>query len=238
VLEVGIDSLKRTKLTKLDKTLCCKLSAIFYPSAQLSSYGGHRAEREYRYYETTLRFLLKGSLHFLYDTNNTVKVHKIISGGTPYHRTLDSDRIIGTLLSEGSMRPYVKFSSNTEIIHQTYDHAEYYQDTEQFKHSMMLQLADLFLGCIRYVVTTGHTKPTSIPPAGGILPDKKAVISFPVAEMLREWRKNPYSHRCGYYKSISVTEASLKDGTWHFEPLRRLVNVPTLLDYCNSISRI
>jgi hypothetical protein len=235
-LEVGIDSFKRSTGTRFAAPLCCKLAAIFYPSSNLSSYGGYRAEREYRYYETVFRILLKGALHFFYDTHNTVEVRKIVSGGKPYHRELDSGRIVEALRRDDSLRSYVKLAPDLEIVHQTCDHTLCNDDAAEFEHSIMLQLADLFLGAIRHVVTTNQTVRAPIPHAGAKVTNKRAIISYPVAEMVEEWRKNPHSPRCDYYKSISVTLASLKDDNWKFESIKRLVSGLTLLDYSKPVS--
>jgi hypothetical protein len=233
-LEVGIDSFKKSPQTRFVAPMWCKLAAIFYPSAMLSSYGGHRAEREYRYYETVFRILLKSSLHFFYSPEDTVEVRKIISGGTPYHRQLDSYRIIEALRADDSLRTYVTLAPDLEIVQQTCDHNRCKEGTDEFMHSMMLQLADLFLGAIRHVITTKRTSQTPTLHVGSKVVNKRGLVSYPVASMIEEWRRNPFSSRCDFHKSISVTQASFKDGNWKFETIRRLIGDSSLLDFRNS----
>jgi hypothetical protein len=228
-LETLIDSLRNRKLARFNEPLHCKLAIIFYLSTTLDLYGGNRTERQYRYYETTLRILLKGSLHYLYDNNNKVKVHKIISDGSPYHRELNYDRIVKPLLADGSMKEYAQVSPNTEIVHLISNHKRYDEDSVEFKHCTMLQLADLVLGSVRYTETS--LKLTAIPPTGTLVENKKAIFSYPIKQMLREWRRDEHSRRCNYYKSISVTDASLRNDKWDFKPAKRLFSGRTLAHY-------
>ena len=221
-VELGIDALKTKRNSIFTHPLFFKMAIIFYPLSTLNMYGGDKKEKRLRYHETLFRMLLKGAIHYLYDEQNHVEILKIISDGKPYHRKLSEDRILWKLIiddfiGEHPLREYVTISPNCEIIHQSSNHKDFNEDTEEYIHAHMLQLSDMLLGCVIHSCYKGLRIQKSSPSIGQEVKDKRGIIVLPVKDMLDKRKRGRNFKYSSHYKSFSLSLASLRNGSWNFE---------------------
>jgi hypothetical protein len=224
-VDLSVDAL-RNRLITMDYPYMCKLAVIIYSSpGKLKSYGGDfRREKVLRYDETLMRFLVRGGMHYLYDEDNKVKLKEIISDGEPYHRELDSERIIGRLLiddyfGDKPLRSYLSMSPDIRITHLPSNHKEHEVDSANYVSANILQLSDLILGSIKYIcyegVTCGHKLPCLGAKVG--VKNKKAIIAYPVKTMLDKIKRGYSFRNSSHFKSFTITKAFLENGEWKFE---------------------
>lgn len=219
LVEMAVDALKSERNNVFSNPLFCKMAIIFYPMTHLNSYGGDKKEKELRYHETLLRMLLKGAVHYLYDKNHSVEILKIISDGGPYHRKLSEDRILWRLIDDliRPLRDYVKISPTSEIVHQSSQHKDFKEDTEEYIHANMLQLADMLLGSVIHSCYKGIKIANKKPKIGEEVVDKRGIISFPVKEMIDKRKRGSNFEYSSHYKSFSLSKAEIINGEWVFE---------------------
>jgi len=228
LVSLGVEALRRKGVRKFDAPLYCKLAIIYYPTSSVlnSYYNGIYREKIMRYEETLLRMLLKGAIHFLYDTNNQVEILKIICDGEPQHRKISGDRVIKRLLpgeqtETSPLRPYVKISNSTEIIHQSSDHRKYESGSEEFINANMLQLADMLLGSVNHSCYAEVATSSSTPTVGSKIKDKKGIVAYSVKEMLDKKKKRASGFvNSGHYKSFTLSRATPQNnGLWRYEEI-------------------
>jgi len=222
LIEVGVEALKTKRSSAFSFPLFCKMAIIFYPMVPLDQYSGERKEKRLRYHETLFRMLLKGAVHYLYDDRHPVEVSKIISDGMPYHRELSEERILWRLiiddfLGKSPLREYVNISPKCEIIHQSSQHTKFSQDSEEYIHANMLQLADMLLGSVIYSCYRGIKVPLPHPSINKRIEDKKGTIVLPVKEMLDKRKRGRNFVHSSHYKSFSLSVAYIENGNWTFE---------------------
>jgi hypothetical protein len=203
LVQIGIEYLKQ-------KETFCKLGIIFFENPkpnQIENYGGNnKTEKKLRFEETILRILLKGTVHYLYDTNHKVKILKIITDGQPHHRRLSEFRILDRLINE--VRDYVEISPDAEIVHLPSNHRKYNKASEEYIHANLLQLADMLLGCSIYFCLR-DTKVSE--------EDKKWKIGASVKEMLDKQKRGRGFKNSSHYKAFTISKAHLKNTGWEFE---------------------
>jgi len=221
-MEVAIEALKSKGNKVFSNPLFCKIAIIFYPMTHLNLYGGDKKEKILRYHETLLRILLKGAVHYLYDEYHSVKILKIISDGEPYHRKLSDDRIlwrliVDDLIGQSPLRDYVTISPTSEIVHQSSQHKDFEEDTEEYIHANMLQLADMLLGSVIHSCYKGIKITPKEPTIGEKVVDKRGIISFPVKEMIDKRKRGRNFRYSSHYKSFSLSKAEIINGEWVFE---------------------
>jgi len=146
------------------------------------------------------------SVHYLYGTNSSVTIKKIISDGRPYHRVLDEDRIIWRLLfdevdGKTPLRDHVSLIE-AEIVHLLSDHKLYAADTEEYTYANLLQVADLLLGSVIRSCHIGCTDWPRLPTVGVNVKGKRDVIAYPVKEMLHKMNRGRAFTRSGHYTAI------------------------------------
>jgi len=225
VAHVGVDALRCKRPEIFEEPICCKLAIILYSNPKPTSlklYGGDKKEQRLRYDETLMRMLLKGAVHLLYNENNKVRILKIISDGYPYHRRICSDRILwrlimDDLLGESPLRGYVEIPTSAEIIHQSSQHKKFLNDSEEYAHANMLQLADMLLGACIYSCYKNTKLLSSRPQLGSIVDDKKGIISYPVRKMLDKRKRGKNFRYSGHYNSFLLSRASIINNEWEFE---------------------
>ena len=223
VMAVCQDALKIRNTEIISCPICCKLAIIFYSaSSDLDLYSGDKKEKKLRYDEILMRILLKGAVHFLYDKDNKVEIIKIISDGDPYHRKLSTDRILqrlidDDLLGKGPLREYVTISENAEIIQLTSQHKNYKEKSEEFINANMLQLADMLLGSVIFSCYKGINVCNASPTIDCEVEDKKAIIAYPIKEMLDKRKRGRNFIYSSHYKSFSLSKAFIDSGMWKFE---------------------
>ena len=222
LLNMGVEALKSKNTIIFSHPLFCKIAIIFYHMYRIDLFGGDKKEKRLRYHETLLRMLLKGSIHYLYDKHHQVEIEKIISDGEPYHRKLSDERILWRLIIDDSLgksplMEYVKISPSCEIIHQSSQHKDYEENSEEYIHANMLQLADMFLGAVVHSCYKGIKISRILPSIGQKVDDKRGVISVPVKEMLDKRKRGKNFRYSSYYKSFSLSRAYLENDQWHFD---------------------
>ncbi len=226
---MAVDALRRKAPETVERPLCCKVAAIFYPSgANLRIYGGDlpRKEKRLRYDETLLRILLKGACHYLYDENNPVEIVEVVTDGAPDHRPLSKERVLVRLIYDEiygrtPLRDYVSFASGASITQVPSDHKQHSLDSQAYLHANLLQLADLMLGSIMRACFVGFRPVSSLPRLGEECV-KKDVIASPVAFMLRKVDRGAGFRRSGHYKSFSITQVSFAGENVAFRQLSAL----------------
>jgi len=197
----------------------CKLGIIFYENPdprQIENYGGKdKKERELRFGETILRMLLKGTVHYLYNTNHRVRILKIFTDGQPYHRKLDEFRILERLMD--NIREYVEIFPDAELIHLSSSHREHDRDSEEYMHANLLQLADMLLGCSICSCLKDTEVSDANPRIHDIIKDKKGILAYPVKEMLDKRKRGKGFRNSSHYRAFTISKAYPKDTGWEFE---------------------
>jgi len=212
LVQIGVEYLKQQKAF-------CKLGIIFYDNPKyehIGVYGGKdRDEKELRFEETLLRMLLKGTVHYLYDETHRVNILKVVTDGQPHHRKLDEFRILDRLMPE--VRNYVKFSPDAELVHLLSNHREYEEDSEEYIHANLLQLADMLLGCVVHTCFKEVVMENLCPKIGDNVRDKKGIIAYPVKEMLDKRKRGKGFKNSSHYKAFTISRAYIKNTGWEFE---------------------
>lgn len=224
LVEIGVDALRCKNPRIFCQPLHCKIAVIFFPEPipnNIALYGGdEKKEKRLRFYETLLRMLLKGAVHYLYDKNNKVKIMKLITDGEPYHRKLSNERILNRLIEEslaGGLRNYVEIDKEAEIVHVFSDHKNYQKDSEEYVYANMLQLADMFLGSIIQACLKGIKWQKMSLQIGKEVEDKKSIIAYPIKEMLDKRKRGSNFKYSSHYKSFAISKAYIENEEWKFE---------------------
>ncbi len=213
VINLLTECLKRKKPLNLKKPLFCKVAVLYYPEdTDNSLYGGSTAsEKKLRFTETTLRILLKGACHYLYDENNTVQISDFIVDGKPANRDFDDERILKRLSNEeidyrSELRSYVKFDPMMGITHLDSNHTLYAKESIEYEHANLLQCADLLLGSFNYALLDPQI-PTNQPyQVKEICECKKSSLSFPIFHMIGKVdRKGGFSNS-SHYKMFTASK--------------------------------
>lgn len=224
LVKIGTDCLRSKGNDYFSQPLFCKMGIIFYSIPYLNFYGGDNKEKKLRYHETLLRMLLKGTVHYLYGQHHRVKILKIISDGNPYHRKLSEDRIlwqpiIDHLIGRSPLKDYVTIPRTSKIIPQSSEHKKFEEDTEEYIHANMLQLADMLLGSVIYSCHKGIKTVPEEPAIGERVVDKRGIISSTVKEMIDKRKRGKDFRHSGHYKSFSLSKAEIMNGEWVFESI-------------------
>lgn len=228
VVSTGVEALRSSGGSVFRPPLCCKLGVILYPgSCRPGLFGGEKQERQYRYEETALRILLKGTLHYLYGAETPVKVAEVVTDGSPAHRALDADRILLQMLRDRwsartALREYVDLQSDTPIRHVSSDHKDHALGSIDRASADLLQVADLLLGSAVRACTLGIPSHPGTPRRGDCCESKKDVIAHPVSEMLRKADRGAGFARSGHYRSFALSKMHFESGRPIFEPLSPL----------------
>ena len=218
-IQIGVEALRQQKSPNCR---FCKLGIIFYMNPKpnsISFYSGEgKKENRMRFGETLLRMLLKGTVHNLYGEDHKVEILNIITDGQPNHRKLDQSRIISRL--DGQVRNYVRFSSDTELIHISSDHKNYEKDTDNYKNSNMLQLTDMLLGSVICSCFKGVGISKQFLKKGDSVINKKEIIAYPVQEMLNKQNRKSGFKNSSHYKAFTISEAFIQNNEWKFKNLK------------------
>ena len=227
IMEVLVDAL-RCKFSQIFTfSLSCKLAVIFYPNkGDIEMYGGQGKEQYLRYDETVMRMLLKKALHSLYDDYNRVHIDAMYTDGQPMHRPLDNERIIDRLKHDEQygrkpLRENVNFADDVKLVGINSNHTKYDLSSSEHKHSNYLQLADLLLGAVIKSCYSGTRRCKNLPRMGTNMTaqDKKAIIAFPVMEMLEKTKRKVGFRNSGHYKAFSLNELVFSNSTPAFNEL-------------------
>ena len=198
-VEIGFKYLKRNE--------GCKLGIIFFDkgTVDLNAYSGDKKERELRAVETVLRMTLKGSAHYLYDTERQVKIHRFVTDGDPWHRDLNENRIIGRLLTE--VRDYVEITPGCKIDGVVSDHKN--DRCNDIKSAHLLQLTDLLLGSVIQTCFRDLEQGK-----------KKEIIIRPIKEMLDKRKRGRKGfENSSHFRSFTLSLAKIVCNEWQFERL-------------------
>jgi hypothetical protein len=217
-VEASVDALKHKFPNIFRRPLCCKLAIIFYPeNLDRSLYGGaEEKEKALRQDETLLRILLKGAVHYLYSDTREVTVVDLVCDGQPNHRPLDMQRVVwqievDELSGRTPLREYATFSPDAGITHLPSTHRDYEQDTEEYVHANMLQLADLLLGSVIRSCYVGCTDHPTVPCRGDKVSAKKDVVAYPVKEMLQKMDRGYGFRHSGHFGAFSISHFEIED---------------------------
>lgn len=210
--------------------LCCKVAILYYPeNKNKDMYGGDtNKEKRLRFDETTLRILLKGACHYLYDEENTITISNFIVDGSPAHREFDENRVIRKLYSDAgnkrtSLRDYVQFAPNLRITHISSDLKKYSPGSIEYERANFLQCADLLLGSITFSLFQPPwrgkrhfdiTEPCS---------NKKGILSENVRWMLAKVSRESGFVQSGHYKSFAVSKLLFERGNIIFQDAEDII---------------
>lgn len=217
-IKIGVDSLRHKNPKYLPKPAHCKMAVMFYPSGtDVSIFGGEGKERYLRHDETIIRWLLKGALHRLYDTDHEVKVVGIVSDGHPDHRDLDDWRILERMQYDdgprtSDLRDYVSIAKVAQIIHLSSD-PEKHEGGRSLEHCRMLQLADLLFGAVRRSHFKDIRGCSDAPRVGERLRQwkKKDVLSVPVRRMLDKRNRGAGFKHSGHFSTFTVSKVEFSE---------------------------
>jgi hypothetical protein len=225
-LALATDALKAKRPEQLRYPLHCKLAVLFFSKeTDLALYGGEsRDERRLRHSETVLRILLKGALHFLYDDLSSVAVRGIVTDGQPDFRPLNDSRVMRQIVVDGrrgrtSLRKNIQFARGARIVHLPSDHREYAAHSIEASHANMLQLTDLLLGGTVRACHVGCPDHPRIPHRGAIVADKKAIVAYPLKQVLQKERRGRGLRHSGHYRSFSVSYVDFSGVAVTFRPI-------------------
>lgn len=190
----------------MSKDKGCKLAIIFCDKSEtnLYLYSGDEKERSLRFMETLLRMVLKGGLHFLYCDEWQVGLLEVVTDGNPWHRELDSERIIERLCKE--KREYVRISRKVPIRSVLSDHTD--KRCKDPSAAEILQLTDLLLGSVIQCCARELSKGS-----------KKEQLIRPVREILERKNRGKSFRYSNYFMSFTTSRARIQDGNWVFEQL-------------------
>lgn len=227
-VSIAVDALRNKSSIFFDRPLNCKMAAIFYPKgADLKIYGGDsKKEKKLRHHETLLRTLIKGACHYLYDSNNPVEIVNLITDGEPFHRHLDSGRVLWRLSYDDfngrtPLRDYVIFDTSAKLIHLSSDHKKYSPGSEHYVHANYLQVADLLLGSIIRSCYRGF-KFRKLLPVIGEPCEKREIIAMPVKEIIEKKKRGAGFTNSGHYKSFVLTEVNFNRRVISFNELNAI----------------
>ncbi len=228
IMEVLIDALRYKSSHIFEASLSCKIAVIFYPKkGDVEIYGGLGKEQYLRHDETVMRTLLKGALHSLYDDSNRVRINAIYTDGQPMHRPLDGERVIDRLKRDEQygrkpLREHVDLADNVQLIGINSDHTKYDLSNPERRHSNFLQLSDLLLGAIIKSCYSNTRRCKNLPRIGTSMTaqDKKAIIAYPMMEMLEKKKRGTGFKNSGHYKAFSLTELTFKNSVPDFNELK------------------
>lgn len=210
---LAVEALRHHGQTCFGNPLHLKLAVIFYPITYNSDlYGGDsRKEKDLRHAETIMRIILKGALQYFFNDIDNVIIKNMITDGSPYHREIDSSRVLHRLRSEEifgrtPLKDHIHITDDAHIIALESDHKNHAQNSEEYTHSHFLQLADILLGGTIRSSYEAFTVKKFVPQIGSELPDhKKNVISYPIKTMLDKKKRGSGFKHSGHYNSFSLT---------------------------------
>jgi len=224
VVELLAVSLKKKKPPELKRPLFCKVAVLYYPeNTDKSMYGGStRDEKKLRFDETTLRMLLKGACHYLYDENNTVEITDFIVDGNPASRDYDDQRIIKRLSNEefgypSELRSYVRFDPTIQITHLDSNHTLYEKESIEYEHANLLQCADLLLGSFNYALLDPKIPTNQLYQVKEICDSKKSIISYPVFHMIGKEAREGGFPNSSHYKMFTASKLVFENDSVRFQ---------------------
>lgn len=230
MINMLIDSLRSKGILTFKRPVCCKVAILYYPkSAKTHLFGGDsKKEKRLRFTETTLRILLKGACHFLYDENHKITVSRIIVDGFPAHREFDDNRIIGKLNAEVEnnrtpLRNYVEFAPDIQITHILSDHTRYDSSSIEYEDANLLQCADLLLGSINYAIFQPGWTGEKHFQIGEQCDNKKRFLSRSISVMLHKLDRKAGFVNSSHYLSFSVSKLIFEEEELTFQNLEDLV---------------
>jgi hypothetical protein len=228
MLEILVDALRHKYSQIFEASLSCKLAVIFYPNkSDVEIYGGTGKEQYLRHDETVMRMLLKKALHSLYDDYNRVRIDAIYTDGQPMHRPLDDARVIDRLKHDEQygrkpLREYVDLADTAQLIGIDSDHTKYDLSNSEYKHANFLQLTDLLLGAVIKSCYSSTRRCKNLPRIGTSLTaqDKKAIVAYPIIEMLEKKKRGAGFKNSGHYKSFTLSEVTFENSKPEFKELK------------------
>ncbi|MFZ5857698.1 MAG: DUF3800 domain-containing protein [Chloroflexota bacterium] len=224
-MELAVDSLKHKHAELFSLPLNCKFAVMFYPNLSRDNlYGGSSDEKRLRHEETVLRILLKGACHYLYDDQNRVSIHSLVSDGNPDFREFDDERILKRLTYQDDsgkhpLRDYVSIQSGAKIIHLPSDHTIHAESSDNLMHANLLQMADFLLGGTMRSCYNDMTRTTTIPRIGQEC-IKKDVIATPMRDVLEKTSRGAGFINSGHYKSFSISHVDFLDDEIRFRTMK------------------
>lgn len=207
-IELGVEVLRhKGQEPRFRLPFKCKLGILFTNPADMkrSMYGGTPKERYLRKIETLLRITIKGCLHYCFSKDNPVFISEFFTDGKPWHRELDSERILSRL--GGEAKDYVSFSPRVSIQSLPSDHRR--EDCRLPNDAQLLQLCDLLLGSVLHLC--GRS-----PERGKV----KEILSRPVREMLEKTKRGRDFQHSGHYKSFTVGQVNFSEEGLSFGHMR------------------
>jgi hypothetical protein len=152
--------------------------------------------------ETTLRFGLKGGLHYLGSKKDPIFINSLhFDGHKHYGRNIDKARIINRLYS---LRDYCEISDRRDLI---FDASSNHNrdDCQCYKDCQFLQLSDLLIGCFRSLLT----KPTR---------NIHTELAYPIKSLLIRYKKGfARMKNSRWFNSFCMSQCYLEDDNWKFE---------------------
>lgn len=239
IIGLGVDSLRQHSPRQLEVATHCKMAVMLYPSnVDVSLYGGEKSEQILRHDETTIRMLLKGALHYLYEPGERVELVGMVSDGNPAHRSLDDWRILEQMeYAEGTrskeLREYVTVLDDAQILPLSSDPKNHHS-ARAIEHARTLQIADLMFGATMRACFNDIGGCSLIPAIGDRLREwnKKDLVSSSVREMLEKRQRGKGFRTSGHHGSFTVSKVEFEEDGPSFRdvPVFREGSHPDLFD--------
>jgi len=115
------------------------------------------------------------------------------------------------------VRDYIKVSPDAELVHLPSNHREYDNDSDEYIHANLLQLADMLLGCVIHACFKDALIEDIYPRIGVHVRDKKGIIAYPVKEMFDKRKRGKGFKNSGHYGSFAISRAYIRNTGWEFE---------------------
>lgn len=234
VADLAADALRSRPCKALPTPLRLRVAAMFYScDADLSMYAGDNEEKRLRHDETVLRILLKGALHYLFGSNDPVRLVELVTDGQPAHRVISGSRVLWQLVAdEGAGRTplaeHVQLDDQIVLRSHPSDHKDFAPGSAGYRDCQFLQLADLFLGsisrsCFDLVSDWPHP-----PPDGAVVSTKKDIIAHPIRAVLKKQSRGVGFRHSSHFRSFSVGRVAFTPTTVSFVRLTPRLPDPRL----------
>lgn len=212
--------------------LFCRWGVLVYPDDGESTgfYSGDPRERAQAHFETFLRFILKGLLHYGFQGipgfQFRVEVLGVVLDGREHlYREVDRQRVVEKL--RGDLKEDIAIAEGDPIIYTDSDH----RNSDNPAFSRLIQANDLLLGAVTFFLERFFSDEKDAweffdgkKESYGLKPlfrtelgaeTKKALVAWPVVALMRKVleRKSQKSlHNSGHYRSFTLSRVVRGEG--------------------------
>lgn len=100
----------------------------------------------------------------------------------------------------------MQISKDAELIHLNSNRRNYNEESEEYQHANMLQLTDMFLGCVIHCCFKDAKIMNINPKIGNLIEDKKGIIAYSVKEMLDKRKRSSRFKNSSHYRAFTISK--------------------------------